>query len=384
VAGVAAWVASRDARRGAGDLVATTARPAWARRLARWAGTAGWGVLFYAVATGAQFTVTGRQATWGGPVWWPVLVGAAGVLAFSAVGAAFGTYLPGRFVAPLVAIGSFLAMVGGDMALARHSPYGRIAPIVAGTNPDSGVFFRPLPDLPVVQLMFLGGITLTALATLGLPAGSARRRARGAAVALALAGAVLAGTGVGLAGTSRASAAGVAVPRLHAVADDAPLDYQAVCDTSPIPICVHPAYRKLLPAIGAALAPVTGPLAGVPGAPVRIQQRPPLQEGKVPGVSGDPPVLGMVVFNGANGPQFARNMREVMARGAIGWRTPAQLAVAVGLVSAVGDPAPEDAAPDVVAAAQRFAALGPAGMHAWLTSHLTELRAGRLTLEDLP
>jgi hypothetical protein len=36
------------------------------------------------------------------------------------------------------------------------------------------------------------------------------------------------------------------------------------------------------------------------------------------------------------------------------------------------------------AAAQRFAALPPAARHAWLTRHLAALRAGQVTLAELP
>ena len=36
------------------------------------------------------------------------------------------------------------------------------------------------------------------------------------------------------------------------------------------------------------------------------------------------------------------------------------------------------------AAAQRFAALAPSARHAWLVQHLTALRAGRITLAQLP
>jgi hypothetical protein len=36
------------------------------------------------------------------------------------------------------------------------------------------------------------------------------------------------------------------------------------------------------------------------------------------------------------------------------------------------------------AAAKRFAALPAAARHAWLEAHLTALRAGRVTLSELP
>jgi hypothetical protein len=39
---------------------------------------------------------------------------------------------------------------------------------------------------------------------------------------------------------------------------------------------------------------------------------------------------------------------------------------------------------DVLAAVDRFAALDPATRRTWLEEHFTDLRAGRIGLEDLP
>ena len=47
-------------------------------------------------------------------------------------------------------------------------------------------------------------------------------------------------------------------------------------------------------------------------------------------------------------------------------------------------PQPKSATGPVFAAARRFAALPAPARHAWLAAHLAALRAGRLTLKDLP
>jgi hypothetical protein len=53
--------------------------------------------------------------------------------------------------------------------------------------------------------------------------------------------------------------------------------------------------------------------------------------------------------------------------------------------AAPSPPAPEPApGSPAYAAAQRFAALAPSARHAWLVQHLTALRAGRITLAQLP
>src|SRR5690242_16721221 len=43
--GAAAWMGSREGRRGIADLVAVTARPRWSRQLATWAATTAWAEL---------------------------------------------------------------------------------------------------------------------------------------------------------------------------------------------------------------------------------------------------------------------------------------------------------------------------------------------------
>ena len=63
VAGVAAWMGSRDGRRGLADLVTATARPRWAAQLATWAATAIWAVAAYLVFVGVMFACTPTRAS---------------------------------------------------------------------------------------------------------------------------------------------------------------------------------------------------------------------------------------------------------------------------------------------------------------------------------
>src|SRR5216684_2422358 len=111
VAGVAAWMGSRDGRRGTADLVSGAVRPRWAAQLAAWAAAAIWAVGGYLVFVGVMFAVYAHQGLQGSPPWWWVAVGAAAVTAFSAAGFAVGAFFPSRFAAPLAAFGGFLAMV---------------------------------------------------------------------------------------------------------------------------------------------------------------------------------------------------------------------------------------------------------------------------------
>ncbi|WP_405658009.1 hypothetical protein [Streptomyces sp. NBC_00079] len=401
-AGAAAWMASRDVRCGTGDLLATTASPAWTRSLARWGATTALALLFYAAATAGLFALTAVQATWGRPVWWPVAVGGCTLLACSAVGYALGFACPGRFIAPLAAIGSFLVLTAGLAAAALGSPYGRLSPLRLAIGDDDGVFYPVRPDLAVVQILFLTGLAVAAVGALCLPARSgAGRRARRAAAAATAVGVLLAGCGIALAGTAHDDPRGITVPALHQAGTDGAIAFTPVCGHEPIPVCLHPAYRTLLPRTSALLEPVAAPLAGLPGIPVRIVQdtATPSADGDLADVriQGRPPVAAIPRFllHGATAtPAFARSLRTALALALVTppgrhapQATPAQRALASWLVTHAGSTPdrsllPADGA--TTAAAHRLAALTPTRRTAWLRHHLTDVRAGRLTLTDLP
>ena len=117
-AGLAAWVASREGRRKIDDLLATTVRPAWARQASALGATLFWLLLTFLAGVAAIYIDTARQATWGGPPLWPVAVGVVEVVTFAVIGFTAGALFPGRFTAPLAAIGTFLlAEIGFHAAL---------------------------------------------------------------------------------------------------------------------------------------------------------------------------------------------------------------------------------------------------------------------------
>ena len=125
VAGMAAWIGSRDGRRGTGDLVTATARPRWVAQLVTWAAAAIWAVGGYLVFVGVMFGVYAHQGLGGSPPWWWVAVGAVAVAAFSAAGFAVGVFFPSRFAAPLAAFGGFLVMVmSSQTGFSRHQRLG--------------------------------------------------------------------------------------------------------------------------------------------------------------------------------------------------------------------------------------------------------------------
>lgn len=401
VAGMAAWMASREARRGLGDLLASTARGWWSRRLAVLAATAAWSLALYLAAGAVLFGLTAREATWGGPVWWPVVVGGVGVLAFTAAGFAVGAALPGRFTAPLLAIGLLLAL---QLTLAPlDSNYLLVSPVRDSLSVDASVFFGVDPGMAITQLIFVCGLTVAAVASVAWSTGSGWGRAPGrpaalTAALLAAAGAAAAGTGLALAGTAHETLQGTVIPALHDATAARPVTYTPVCDArSPIPVCVHPAYRSVLPAIARDVAPMTAEVAGLPGAPVRIE----FVGAGTPGVTNRHAQLIAAKFINVQGPmtagEIAASVRYAAAAAITGFqateRLPgsgsparAQLALVYGLQLAAGEQAgvPPSVPAPIASAAHRFAAMPAAARRAWLAGHLSALRAGRLVLPQLP
>jgi len=275
--------------------------------------------------------------------------------------------------------------------------------------------------------MLLGGIAVAALGLLGLLPGAGGPRLRQAAAVVTLAGMAAAGTAVVLARTARLGPHGIVIPALHDAANDRPIPYTPVCGHGAgLPVCLNPAYRSYLAGVTAALAPVAGQVAGLPGAPVRATQVGAAYDpgeggaGQAMTISGNPPVLrmpvGALALPGAFGwtsgefnDQYRLLFVHAFTGADYGPGTAAQRAVQAALLqdtgvpiatqpkvlSSVGlpswarvtggpTPGPEPAKGPVYVAARRFAALPRATQHAWLAAHLGALRSGHLTLGQLP
>ena len=431
VAGVAAWMGSRDSRRHTSDLVTATARPRWPAWLVTWAATAIWAIILYLCGVAVIYGVTATQATWGHPLWWPVAVGCAQLAVLSALGFAAGTFFPGRFTAPLAAVAAFfLSLMGFKSAVSRSSVYALLSPSTSVPGNDVGVFSHYVPDVAIAQLMFLTGLTVAVLGVLGLSRhAQGGPRLRRAAVVLTAVGVAAAGTAVGLTGTARESLGSVTIPALHDAANDRPIAFTPVCrPAGGVPVCVHPAYRAYLPQVTAAFAPVLREISGLPGAPVRVTEAGDVGLSTKPGtISGTPPeftfgmpstvgsfgqtrsgftgslqvalVSAFMPGGGAPGgePAGSGKPRGGSGPGGAPPAVPARQAVAEGLLQAAGfrlSAQPQQLyaygwpgalpSPQARTAAQRFAALPAATRHAWLAARLAALRAGRITLAQLP
>jgi hypothetical protein len=370
-----------------------------------------------------------RQATGGGPLWWPAVVGAAGIPALTAVGFAAGTFFPSRLTTPLVTVGAFFAIgLSSEGAHTDHSVW-LLSPQLAGSadiGPDPGVgtFYHYLPDLSIAQVILLAGLTLAAIGALGLPAQAGGRWLRRSAAVLVAAGLAAAITAVALVSTGRADQHGmVIIPALHDAANDRPIRYTPVCSRTQIPVCLNPAYAAYLPVVTSAVEPVLREVAGLPGAPTQISQSAPTfalvsGNGIVVGMPG-PMVLPDLLpgQQGTTTAQFAAMIRadaavNIVAR-LLSGPSPdqAQQAVAAALLKgagvqtlvanasgpgggqpgnarqagpAIAGPPTPAFSPAELTAARRFAALPATARHAWLVVHLAALRAGQITLAQLP
>jgi hypothetical protein len=431
VAGVAAWMGSRDGRRGLADLLATGARPRFAVQFATWAATTIWAVGGYLVFMAATLWALSRSITYGAPPYWPLAVGAVGVAAFSAAGFAAGAFFPTRFTAPVAAFGALLACgISSQIGFNEGTGWALILPTNSNNNfgQDAGVFYQFLPDLPIARVMFLGGIAVALVALLGVPVTAGSLRLRHIATVVSAAGAALTVTAIALTATAQVTSYGTVIPALHDAASSRPIPYTPVCANAGIRVCLHPAYRPWLAEVTAALRPVQTEIAGLPGAPARADQVAtlftvggpglgPSSVGQIATISGQPAVLylplGALNLPGAFGQDRtdfldAIKLQTVHAfvTAGSGYGDPAQTAVEAALLKNAGIPLATQATQalrdspwgnaivgppgnggypaQIATAATRFAALPAATRHAWLASHLTALRAGQLTLAQLP
>jgi hypothetical protein len=447
-AGLAAWVGTREGRRKTGDLLATTARAAWARQATVLAATAFWMVLAFLAETAVLYIQTASQATWGGPPLWPVAVGVVCVITACAIGFTGGTLFPGRFTAPIVAVAVFVlefigiksanstfdfSYSGADSTYALLVPDQGLPRLV-----EAGVFYHVPPDVSIAQVMFMGGALLVMGGLLclspaarepgvrGLSFAATGRRLAVVAAAAVACGAAASVTAFSLAGTAQyTETTGWVIPALHDAAGDQPVPYTPDCTGTAFRVCIHPAYAGYLGAMTAALEPAAAEIAGLPGAPVRAE----LAVGDaLPAAAGTTSVYAYsgggedvigswftVTPAQASTPAWEQGDQQAFLfwfvsgspRAALlGTPDPAQQAVADALLAKIGAPAPQLGPPQkagagqsasgasgpgsqasaaqISAAASSFGSLPPAARHAWLAANIAALRSGDITLARIP
>jgi len=395
-----------------------------------------WALLAFLAAGVYQGVLTAREATWGGPVWPPIFIAALAIAAQAAIGYAAGSFagspLTSRLMAGLVPIALFFAQVLptllrgddvqiGPMAWGSSYPYENLAPWAVVQDIAGTVFWSPRMDLAWASAAWLGGLGGLALAIMVL-----RRRRRSPVAWGTLLVAALA---IAVGWTQLVPAQVVAVPPPSRA-----IDYEPVCTQRSLEICVHPAYESVLDDTADLVDAVVRPLAGLPGFPVRAEQVRPDREGE----ALPPPELGAVASDllgivAADPEQSDWGEAGLIAVAAVAGQTDrflepttaAQSALAIWLMRQAGWdldladltwtgkngntegptiflPPPDDlpidetttreeadatleaAAAEIVGAADRFGALTPEEQRAWLDANFAALRAGDLSLDDLP
>ncbi len=429
-AGIAAWVATREGRRKTGDLLATTARAAWARQATVLAATAFWNVLAYLAGVAVIYIQTALQATWGGPPLWPVAVGVVGVAASCALGFTCGTLFPGRFTAPIVAVAVFAAWFAGVSAANSVNPNDVInltslkgAPallVPAVGRPEdieAGVYYHVPPDVSIAQVMVMGGVLLVMAGLLALlPAArvpgirgllpfAAGRRLTVAALAGIACGVAASATAFWMAGTGQYSlTTGWQIPALHDAADDQPVPYTPDCTGSAFTVCIHPAFAPYLGAMSAALQPAAAEIAGLPGAPVRAEMT--MGYYALPAVAGTTAVYdyspeyeeyGEASFWATPAMARTADWEQGMQQGFITWfvsgpaeqdspaPTPAQQAVAIALLAKIGasvPPYPQFSQPGTQSGASSVSTT-PGGSETQPAASAAQITAAATRLESL-
>ncbi|MBX6341702.1 MAG: hypothetical protein IRY97_04535, partial [Thermomicrobiaceae bacterium] len=252
-------------------------------------------------------------------------------------------------------------------------------------------FDRSTADLAPWQILIAAGLTGAALAALSL----AHRRAIARSAALiACAGLATLGTVMVWREAPRDDPEIRFVGLGNAVATSPSDQPPPVCTGSPVSVCAHPKWQPLLDDAVAVVNRLAEPLLGLPGVPPRAEPDDVLfmeggafsllnvGEGAVYDVSGfadklvaDPAAMrdGVVV----NEAQFAiRSWLLARADLASHWRCDAPMFTYPYVPGA----SPES----TCAAAERFGRLSEGEQRAWLEARYADLRAGRLTLADLP
>jgi len=399
VTAFACWAAGQSRRRGLNDLLDSTALPAPYATVAATAGVIFWGLASFLVCAGVAMLWTATRATWGGPDLRLLAVAAGAIVVCGLVGALAGRISASRVLPALMALGgvAFIAApLGiGIVAIEMFSP---LAVIYDQTRD----WFHVVDDTVVwLHLRWLVALGATlAIAVVFWPVRGWLSRA------LLTAGAVLTViTAMPLVGWRTPEG----IPTNQAL-----IAYEPTCITESVTVCVHPAYKSLLDEVAPFVEDFVQPIAGLDGVLTRYEQR----------VGFGPWEENAGWFPLDDGSSFRSQIPHTLVDHVLVWielelppgQGDAQYVVADWLMQRVWVERPDvmppttfDTMPAVSelwicdetqcamddakfqalrqefdAAVARFAALDPNVRRAWLEANWTDLRAGRLHMEDLP
>lgn len=397
LAGFSAWAAGREARRGTEDLLSSTAKPRAPRIFATWAGTVLPFVAVYLLLALLLGIPTALNATWGAPLPGYLLVGLVALLMDSALGFAAGHYLPSRFVAPLVAISLYVLHLMPMGFYDVGINYTLLSPAAYSNLMGADVFHEP-PRLALPQLLFFGGLGAAALSAVLF------RGVKGKVHITSLVSLAVCAVGLVL-------ALATAHPDSVNAGEPEAVPFEPVCEKGDIRVCVHPAYAKLLPETVKAVNEAVEPVLGIPGAPsLALQSNGPAtvpsdieMENTVsfytPGESAKWDVTESIVVDeqamnlSAGEESLEATAEDLRMCGDVrnveyfDSAYEARAVVAEWLYQRTGGVRGlmyGGMCPNADKLVDRFTALSARERQAWLEKNFADLRAGEVTLKDLP
>jgi hypothetical protein len=413
-AAFAAWLADRERRRRTRGLVDSLPIPPVLRDLVNLGIASVWGLIGYGLV-GAWFAWKGiTEATWGGPDLGLIAAGALTIPIFAGIGGLVGRLVPSKF-SPILAMGAtFFLTIGADaytQTTAHYQPDG---------TPGGYSFEQPLQLLmpwgltmanwsevstPLwfvpESILWLTGLLSVVIAVTAL----VRKRSIAGWIALAIS--------VGISGFA-------AVPlieresRLSLWEQTSTVSFTWSCQTqSGIEVCVHPAYVAKLDESSEFVGNVLSPIAGLDGVPSTWRQSGPWRElstedGLLGGFDWRNQLWAIVdeVFPTTHDEFIESGGRPASQLAILQWLTdqsgqddmdawffgyPVEVSHTEASTEGLNWYPPEyDEAelaafqPQFNAVVARFTALPETDQRAWLEANWDALRAGTLTLDNLP
>jgi hypothetical protein len=292
-----AWLGLRDRVSGAADLVAVTPTAPWRLWRARLVGVAAAAVGMFAVGFAAALAASAARGGRGTPDLRLLADGALALVLSGWVGVTVGRLSGSRMVsvlaAPVWLVLWFFVVTGGPGVPGRSLSVQNLAPVLNPQGHSAAYGLLPDPLWPhlgyLLGLILLVGVLLLVLVSRG----SGQRMRLRPLLVVAVAGAVLAGTGgirlvtlpdvLLVLGPDRASWKPVQgdVYSPEAVSDDPGWSFpaddraRACAGDAALRACVYPAYgQRLARQMHAAMAPVAGVFTGLPGVPTRVRMVP--------------------------------------------------------------------------------------------------------------
>jgi len=392
-AGLAAWLVGRDRRRRIGGLVETAPLRPFRRDLVLLGAAGAWGLVAYTVV-GAWYLGQGVLfATWGDPDLSYISVGAIAIVVHATTGFLIGRVIRGRFAA-LVAVGVLIALpIGLDMYRTGDGTQllRGLSPISLGFGISNDAIAAPVENPADDILVWLGALLGTTLTLIAL-----MRTRSFFAVTVLLFSLVIA----------VASARPLVSTRGYAgYQDNSAIAFEWSCRTgSEVEVCLHPAWEANLSEVTGTMDRLIAPVSGLPGVPTMWRQSVSMerigerndQAGTIHWLNDQALVMSLAdaLFLAENGERNASQLVVITALAGQGnvsdeWDWPYGWPSEVATTQGNGFYGPDEAElaafkPGFDAAVDRFLAMSPEEERAWLEANWDALRAGELTLEDMP